>query len=132
VVFNHVPKGTLRLSVLAKTDDDGLTSMNWSPKMIIPFEMEPGRCIWSSRGLNDDPFADETHYFVMWKTGAQYGVVTENKDKKWSVTWFEASDLKFQGRSFFLGGGKTEFDLAKGTTVDFPTAKAEAMGLVRE
>jgi hypothetical protein len=127
VTFRNVPPGTTFLSIIAETD--GLASnMNWSPQLILPFEMAPGRCTWSRR-FPDNGHEDETHYFVMWIEGARYGLVTRNTDKQWSVTWFGAAAVPLEGRIFLLGGGRATFDMVRGKTEAFPLGKVEALGL---
>jgi hypothetical protein len=127
VHFTNVPQDIGFLSVIAETDGT-LSNMNWSPEMLVPLDMDPRECIWSYRWPGQSN-RDSTSYFVWWKQGRRYGIVTLNTEKKGSVTWFEPADVPFKGRSFLLGGGEVEFDLAKGRTEDFPRSKAKALGL---
>jgi hypothetical protein len=79
--------------------------------------------------LDDDP---RSGLHVLWVYGDRYGVVTRTTDENWHVTWFDATDVPLKERRWLSGGGRADFDLAKGKTELLTPNGVKQLGLERQ
>lgn len=123
IAVKSIPVDTRFLCIVAETDE-GIIAMNWSPSMVVPFEMEPRDCTMSYV-MGRPEISD---WSVMWKFGSRYGVVTREPDKVWRVHWFQADEVPLVGRSVVLGEGAATFDILKARTEQLPAETLRQLG----
>jgi hypothetical protein len=124
VTIKNAPAETRFLCIVTETDE-GIRAMNWSPSMVVPFEMEPRQCT-ISYVMHDGPTI--TNRFVVWRFGSRYGVVTRQPEKVWRVHWFQAENVPLEGRSFLFGEGAATFDILKARTEQLPAEAVRELG----
>ncbi len=124
VTIKNVPAETRFLCIVTETDE-GIRAMNWSPSMIVPFEMEPRDCT-ISYVMHDGPTI--SNRFVMWRFGSRYGVVTGRSEHMWRIHWFQVANVPLQGRGFVFGEGAATFDILEAKAEQLPADAIRQLG----
>lgn len=94
---------------------------------VLPFKMHlrPGPGVY----LNGEPPKIDHDYHVIWDWGARYGVLSQNKAGTWHVFWFTPDEVTLEERSWILGGGVVNLDLAGRAGELVPVAQLRDLGL---
>ena len=125
----NIPEDVCYLSIIAESNGE-LKNMEWrvpNPWMGGRQNMHPKSCLWSIHD-NGHPRRIQWDAYVGWELGGRYGVVTMNRQKEWSVTWFDADEVPLK-----VGGEKMErrarFDLARRKKEILPEKDVLTLGL---
>jgi hypothetical protein len=113
VTFCNVPAKTVRVGVVV--DENGaIGALPEYVHILFQYARRDPVWLWAWGGsLDPSPFPSDPRE-VAWREGMRHGVLTQDNDGAWRVTWFDPALAPLKDCSALFGGGKVEFDLAKG------------------
>ncbi len=127
VVLRNVPPDTESVHMAAMAEP-GAVEMEWRPPASFDVRDHYMPNFQIPRVIEQSA-TEGFRFRVLWVDAPRYGVVLLNQQGEWRVTWFPAAEVPIQGRNWFGGEGRAEFDLSKAEIVPLDADTVKALGL---
>ncbi|HEV3237979.1 MAG TPA: hypothetical protein VGZ25_13390 [Gemmataceae bacterium] len=90
----------------------GMEVMMWSLTKVFPFKMHPKDCIVSYQLGGERDLKTPFQANARWINSNRIGVLHQEGETRWIISWFEGDRTKVKNKSILFGGGQWEVSMS--------------------